>query len=71
MAAPSIISGIKTRPFVDNWHSMKLTSAYDFAARADGIRVCIEALPQFKLMEATGALILIEWHLNPPAPSIL
>jgi hypothetical protein len=71
MAAPPIISGIKTRPFVDNWHSMKLTPAYGLAARADGIWVCIEALPQFKLIEATGALILIEWHLNPPAPSIL
>jgi hypothetical protein len=71
MAAPSIISGIKPRPFVDNWHSVKLTLAYCLAARADGIRVCIEALPQFKLMRATGALILIEWHLNPPAPSML
>jgi hypothetical protein len=71
MAAPSIISGIKTRPFVDNWHSVKLTLAYRLAVRADGIMVCVEALPQFKLMGATGALILIEWHLNPPAPSIL
>jgi hypothetical protein len=71
MAAPSIISGIKTRPFVDNWHRVKLTLAYRLAARADGIRVYIEALPQFKLMGATGALILIEWHLNPPVSSIL
>jgi hypothetical protein len=71
MAAPSIISGIKTRPFVDNWHHMELTPAYGLAARADSIRVYVEALPQFKLMGAAGALILIEWHLNPPAPTIL
>jgi hypothetical protein len=71
MAAPSIISGIKTRPFVDNWHRVKLTLAYGLAARADGIRVCVEALPQCKLMGATGALILIEWHSNPPPPGML
>jgi hypothetical protein len=71
MAVPSIISGIKPRPFVDNWHRVKLTLAYRLAARADGIRICVEALPQFKLMGATGALILIEWHLNSPALGML
>lgn len=61
MAAPSVISGIKARPFVDNRNNVKLAPALSFTARASSVRVCVEALPQFKLMGATGALILIEW----------
>jgi hypothetical protein len=59
MVAPPVISGIKTRPFVDNRHYMKLTLAYRFVERANGVRVCVETLSQFKLMGATGALIII------------
>jgi hypothetical protein len=59
MAAPSVISGIKARPFVDHRHHMELAPAYRLTARADSVRVGVEALPQFKLMGATGALIVV------------
>jgi hypothetical protein len=59
MTAPPVVSGIEARPFVDNRHNMELAPARAFAARADGMWVGVEALPQFKLIGATGALIII------------
>jgi hypothetical protein len=61
-----VVGGVKPRPLVYDRHCVELPSSFVVAFGTWRLRVGIKALPQFKRMPTTQAIIIIKWQSRTP-----